>query len=168
VFDANATGARLVFPELPKVDQRGYFYMTQDDDHCSIMITEYDKAVTEEDVARALLETARRYSNPKYGKLETLRIDGRPAWGWLTTQLSEGELSSLEYTAIISYEKEQKTYAVEFYASVFKYMDESYMKRTLESFAVEKESETSYGQIGLIALLVIGVGVGYKRLRPTA
>ena len=36
---------------------------------------------------------------------------------------------------------------------------------TVESFAVKKEKEVSYVQIGLIALLVAGFAIGFQKVR---
>ena len=44
-------------------------------------------------------------------------------------------------------------------------MDASLIKATVESFAVKKEKEVSYAQIGLIALLVAGFAIGIQKVR---
>lgn len=168
MFDANATAARLVFHDRPKVDQRGYFYMTRDDEHCSIMITEYAGSTTYEEAKAALEYHRRKYPYPTYGTLESLRVDGRSAWGWMTEQHHKGELSSITFHAVIPYEEEQKTYTVEFYAGVDKFMDEGLLRDTVTSFTVKKDKEVSYGAIGFLAVVVVGVAVGFRKIRPAA
>lgn len=165
MFDANATGARLVFHEREKVDQRGYFYMTNDDEHCSIMITEF-AGPTSYEVAKSALDFHRTtYPHKKYGALDSMQIDGEDAWGWESFQHNNGETTSLQYHAIVSYPELNTTYTIEFYAGVERFMDADLIKTTVESFTVKKEKEVSYAQIGLIAVLVVGFAVGVQKIR---
>jgi hypothetical protein len=165
MFDANATGARLVFHEREKVDQRGYFYMTHDDEHCSIMISEFSGPTSYEEAKSALDYHRTTYPEKKYGALESMQIDGEDAWGWESFQHHKGETTSLEYHAIVSYPELNTTYTIEFYAGVERFMDAKLIKATVGSFAVKKEKEVSYAQIGLIALLVVGFAVGIQKIR---
>lgn len=165
MFDANAYAARLVFHQRESVDQRGYFYMTHDDDHCSIMLTEFSGPTSYEEAKVALEYHRKTYPGEKYGALESLRIDGQDAWGWESFQQHDGDLTALEYHAIVSYPDLNTTYTIEFYAGVDRFMDSKLIKATVESFAVKKEKEVSYAQIGLIALLVVGFAIGVQKVR---
>lgn len=165
MFDANATGARLVFHEREMVDQRGYFYMTHDDEHCSIMITEFAGPTSYEEAKSALDYHRSTYPHKKYGALESMQIDGEDAWGWESFQHHKGEATALEYHAIVSYPELNTTYTVEFYAGVNRFMDAQLIKATVGSFAVKKDKEVSYAQIGLAALLVVGFAVGFRKIR---
>lgn len=168
MFDANATGARLVFHERPKVDQRGYFYMTRNDEHCSIMITEFAGPTTVEEARAARDHHRRTYGNQEYGAFESFRIDGKEAWGWETRQTYGGELASVAYQAVVSCPERDATYTVEFYAGVDRFMDPDLLRDTARSFRVKEEREVSYGQIGLIAVLGLGLAIGFRRIRPSS
>ncbi len=165
MFDTNAYSARLVFHERERVDQRGYFYMTHDDDHCSIMLTEFSGPTSYEEAKAALEYHRTTYPGEKYGVLESLRIDGQDAWGWESLQHHDGDLTALEYHAIVSYPDLNTTYTVEFHAGVDRFMDSKLIKTTVESFAVKKEKEVSYAQIGLIVVLVVGFAIGFQKIR---
>jgi hypothetical protein len=136
LFDANATAARKVFPGRRVVDQRGYF-TPGEDNACSIMITEYEGPTSYEEVRSAREVAAARYGHSTdYGAVDATVIDERPAWGYLVTQHYRGEISSLTYTAIVSYAKDDRTYTVEFYASDPRYMNEDFLAETVKTFTV--------------------------------
>lgn len=164
LFDLNASAARLVFPERKMLDQRGYGTLGLNDEHCSIMITEYSGATPYETVHTAYEAVKKKYPhNHRYGPLEPLFIDKQPAWGWLETQIYKGEVSSLKYVAVISHEGEGVTFSVEFYAAEKKYMDEGFMKETIQTFTV-KHRGVSYGRIGITVVILASLGVAVKRI----
>lgn len=132
VYDGNAEAARLVLPDREKVRQRGYGTMTEP--HNSIMITEYAGATSDEEILAAREASRKRYSYLKYGEVEELVIDKRPALGWTESQFVGGELASIEYVAVVSYE--EATYSVEFYASQLKYQNKAYQKEIVSTFFV--------------------------------
>jgi hypothetical protein len=165
-FDANAEAARLVFPDRAKLDQRGYFAM-RDDEHCSIMITEYEGTTEHEAVTTARDRAAEKYSYQDCSEVEPLHIDGQPAWGWLVTQRVKGEISSYKYTAVVSYEDDNLTYTVEFYASDPRYRDPEFQKETVQGFEVQKAG-VSYGYVGLAVVLAAGFGAAFRAIRRSA
>jgi len=137
LFDANATAARKIFPDRQVVDQRGYF-TPGEDNACSIMITEYAGPTSYDDVRAAREAAATRYGhNADYGQVDATTIDKRPAWSYVVTQHYRGKVSSLTYTAVVSYAKDDRTYTVEFYASDPRYMDEDFLARTVNAFTVK-------------------------------
>ena len=166
LFDVNASAARLVLPRREMLDQRGYGTLGLDDEHCSIMITEYSGITTYEAALAAYQAVKEKYPhNHRYGPIEPLFIDKQPGWGWLETQIVKGEVSSLEYVAIISHEEEGVTYSVEFYASENRYMDEAFMKETIQTFSV-KHGGVSYGRIGIAVAIFSALGVAVRKIGP--
>jgi hypothetical protein len=126
-----------VFPDRQVLDQRGYF-TAGEENHCSIMITEYAGPTSYEEVQSAREAAAARYgANSEYGPIDATVIDRQPAWSYMVTQSYRGKTASLEYTATVSYEKADRTYTVEFYASDPRYMDEEFMARTVKTFTVK-------------------------------
>ncbi len=137
MLDANASAARKVFPDRQVLDQRGYF-TAGEENHCSIMITEYAGPTSYEEVQSAREAAAARYgANSEYGPIDATVIDKQPAWSYVVTQSYRGKTSSLEYTAVVSYEKTDRTYTVEFYASDPRYMNEEFMAKTVKTFIVK-------------------------------
>ena len=90
--------------------------------------------------SRAQIQAARddqerRYgTNMRYGPLHEIEIDERPAWAWLETQIYRGNVSSLEYKAVVSYDS--VAYAVEFWSDQAQWMDETKLREVVASFAV--------------------------------
>jgi len=165
-FDANATVARLVFPDREKMDQRGYFALGPDDVHSDITITEYAGKTTYEQAAAARSAAASKYGYAEYGPLETLLLDGRTAWGWTVTQRARGEVTGLEVVAVVCYPKAGHTFSVEFYSCDSRYMDAELMKKTLAGFTVKNGKNLSPARIGLAGLLVVAVWIAFVRFRP--
>jgi hypothetical protein len=165
LFDANASAARLVFPEKSMIDQRGYFTL-RDDDHCSIMITEYQGAATCDEATAARDRAAREYGYQDYGPVEELVIDGQPAWGWLITQHGKDSVSSYNYTAVVPYEEEGLTYTVEYYASNPRFRDPEAQKEIVQRFEV-KRAGVSYGYVGLALALTGGFAAALHTIRKS-
>ncbi len=136
VFDANSSAARKVFPDRQVLDQRSYFTVSGEYSN-SIMITEYAGETGYEEVQAAREAAEARYGgNTAYGPIDATVIDKRPAWTYLVTQRYRGDISSLTYTAVVSYGKTGRTYSVEFHASDPRYMDEALLAGVVKSFTV--------------------------------
>ncbi len=162
VMDANSSSARKVFQENGLLDQFGYFTMGEDT-HCSIMVTTYEGVKTYEDALAAREYWAERYPRSVYTEVEALAIDGRTAWGWFHPQGRKGETSSRKFIAVIPYEEDDLTYAVEFYASDPRYMDEQYLVDTVKRFTV-KRTGVSYGAVGFGVLVLGGLAAAFARM----
>lgn len=129
-YDANMTSGRPVLPNRTQVGQSGW--MTFSEQHSSILFTQYQGVADEAEVRAVLDDYARRYTHQKYGAVESITIDKRPAWGWYSEQHLKGRLASLEYTAVIPYD--DVTWAVEFYASDPRHRDPELLKKLVSSF----------------------------------
>jgi hypothetical protein len=132
VYDGNAEAARLVLPDREKVRQRGYGTLTEP--YSSIMITQYTGGTSDDEIMAARDASRERYKYLKYGDIEELIIDERPALGWTETQFVRGELASVEYVAVVSYE--QATYSIAFYAAQPEYRNTAYQKEIVSTFFV--------------------------------
>lgn len=166
LLDINATAARLVFPERKMLDQRGYFAI-RDEDHCSIMITQYQGGTDFERATEARNRAAKKYGYQNYSDVEVLHIDGQPAWGWLVTQYVKGEISSYKYTAVVSYEEDDMTYTVEFYASDPRFRNPELQKEIVQGFEVQKAG-VSFGTVGLALVLAAGLGAAFRAVRKSS
>ncbi len=132
MFDANASSARTVFPEEYIKRQFGWAKPSEEN-YCSIMMTEFSGSVTRTDVQAAKDYLEKRYNVPQeYSALEVVTIDKREAWGWLETQYYKGELTSLEYVAVISYE--DCCYSIGFYAKDPAFRDLEILREIVCSF----------------------------------
>jgi hypothetical protein len=130
-YDANMTSGRPVLPNRTQIGQSGWITPFAEE-HSSIMFTQYSGAADEAEVRAVLDAYARRYTHQKYGAVEAVTIDKRPAWGWYSEQHLKGKLASLEYTAVIPYD--DVTWAVEFYASHPRHRDPELLKKLVTSF----------------------------------
>jgi hypothetical protein len=137
LFDANFSAARKVFTDRPPTDQRGYHTMGEDT-FSSITMTEFPRAATYEDA-----EAAREYDRQKYGQdseygpIEATIVDKHPAWIWTKTNMYQGQVSSLEYIAVVSYEEHDATWTVEYSCRIPKLMDLDGMEETVKTFTVK-------------------------------
>lgn len=154
VFDANASQGRNVYPDRRQRAQVAWWHSMGERDHSSVFITTYDGPSTQADVAAARNRQAEQYGHYiRYGDLETLWIDDHGAWGWLETQIVEGDTASLEYKAVVTYDS--VSYAVEFFSSEPEWMDPTRLREVVSSFAVGIKG----GKVGLkvLALVVLAV-----------
>jgi hypothetical protein len=153
-FDANATKARNVFPGREQLDQRAW--ATFGEDHNSIFVTHYAGPATREQVQAARDDQEARYGRKdlRFGNLEEMIIDGRPAWGWLETQTYKGELSSLQYKAVVSYET--ACYTVEFFAGREDWQDEYALRAFVNTFEVGRTKPNVHAIVAGAVLLVGG------------
>jgi len=134
-FDANATQARNVYPGGNQLSQRAWG--TFGEQHDSIYITEYEGSSTRTDAQGARDAQEARYGGyMQYGPLEDLTIDGRPAWGWLETQMYKGRLASLEYKAVVSCD--DRSFAVEFYGSTDEWRDADKLRAVVSTFEIAR------------------------------
>jgi len=154
-FDANSTQARNVFPDRDLVRQGAWWSnISDDDENSTIFITTYRGDATADDVVAARKAQADRYSSYlRYGEVEFLRIDGRNAWGWLETQGREGNVSSLEFKAVIPYDT--ITYVVEFHSSEPRFMEPDTLRAVVGTFAIGRRE----WNLPLILLIVVVGGV---------
>ncbi len=161
-FDANAYQARNVFPEREQLGQVAWFTTRGDDEHSSIFITTYAGPSDRAQVQGARDAQEQRYGgNMRYGVLEPIEIDERPAWGWLETQYYRGELASLEYKAVLSYDT--VTYAIEFFSNQSEWMDGNRLREVVATFAVGTTKVNYLAIVVGAVIAVIGVWV-YRRL----
>lgn len=130
-YDANMTSGRPVLPNRTQIGQSGWITPFAEQ-HSSIMFSEYTGAADEAEVRAMLDDYARRYRHAKYGAVEAVTIDERPAWGWYVEQHLQGKLASLEYQAVIPYG--DVTWSVEFYASDPRHRDPALLKKLVTSF----------------------------------
>jgi hypothetical protein len=156
IFDLNATQGRNVFKNGDIIYQRAYSNLSEDN-HCSIYITKYDGTVTMYEIQDARDYLAKRYDYLDYSPLEELAIGGRPAWGWLETQYYEGELSSLEYKAVVPYD--DATYGIEFFAADPKYRDKGTLREMVSTFRIGEDKVDP-----IRSTLAVLVGFGFAAL----
>ena len=154
-FDANSTQARNVFPGRDEISQGAWWSnISDDDENSTIFITAYRGDATADDVVAARKAQADLYSSYlAYGDVEFLRIDGRNAWGWLETQGRDGNVSSLEFKAVIPYDT--ITYVVEFHSSEPRFMDADTLRAVVGAFAIGRR----VWNVPLILLIVVVGGV---------
>lgn len=156
IFDANASMGRNVFPDRQILHQVAWTNLAEEK-HASLFMTEYHGPST-----RAEIEAAREFQESRYssyldyGPLEEITIDGRTAYGWLETQYFEGQLSSREYKAVVSYD--DVTYAIEFFARDPIYREAATLEEWVTTFHGPKEAGTSWAKV-LITVVLIGTPV---------
>lgn len=131
VYDANGSQSRNIFANEDIIRQSSWT-RPNEDNYCSITMTEYRGPATRQDTQEALDYFIKRYGYQEYGPLENLTIDGRPAWGWTETQFHKGEQASLAYKAVVSYEG--NCWAVEFFARDPAWQNKERLKATISSF----------------------------------
>ena len=139
----------------------GQFTLTEP--HNSIMITEYRGSTSGAQAEAARSTAAEKWSYQEYGPAEELEIDGRDSWGWLITQRSKGEVTSLEYVAVVPYA--DRTYSVEFYASDDKLYDKYFLKKTVSSFEVSGAGPLQASHLFILAGLTVAAFIVARRLR---
>lgn len=151
MFDANISSARVVFPSREMGRQLGY--MTMKEDHSSVVITPFHGTSDRDDAAGARRTLKNRYSYPEYSELESLTIDEQPAWGWTETQYDrDGEVTAIQYKAVVSYEELDMTYAIEAYSSEERYMDVATLRDMASRFEYGKTEVSDAGvMMGLAA-----------------
>ena len=137
LFDANFSSARKVFTDREPTDQRGYHTMGEDT-FSSITMTEFPRAATYEDAQAARDYDRQKYGqDSEYGPIKATIVDKQPAWGWTKTNMHKGKVSSLEYIAVVSYEKHDATWTVEFSCRLPEYMAFEFMEETVKTFTVK-------------------------------
>jgi len=151
-YEPNAYAARKVLADRESSRQNGYF--TLGEPASSIIITEYSGSTTRAQAEVSRAAAAAKWTYQDYGLIEDLTIDGRPAWGWLVVQRSQGKESSLEYVAVVSYD--QRTYTIEFHATAAALRKASLLRRTVKSFQVVEGR--SFNPLAALALLAFGSG----------
>jgi hypothetical protein len=164
MYDANATQARNVFPDREIARQHAWGTMSERT-NSSIYMTEHAGPSTRDAVqaARDALEVRYPY-NTTYGPLQDLTIDGQPAWGWLETQYYKGEISSMEYKAVVTLEG--TTHVIEFFSKNPKYMSEAALRELVCSFEIGRR-KVSWPLVGVGVVLVALVIFGIRRVtRP--
>lgn len=136
IYDPNLTAARNLFPERPKVLERGYTTAAiADEDQSLIQITEWGGPTTREETEQAVRTEFERYPHFDPGPVEALTIDGREAWGWIQTQpRGAPQATAMEYRAVVSYD--QATYLVEFFTTHQRFLDPQRLKDVVASFVV--------------------------------
>ena len=75
-----------------------------------------------------------KYDRLRYGDMEELYIDQRPALAWTETQFFEGEVWSLEYCAVVPYD--DATYTVEFFATDPEMRNREFLREVVSTFLV--------------------------------
>lgn len=157
----DAESAANMFPDREVLAQRGYF--TKGRRASSIMITEYEGAAERSEAQAARDRREKSWSHAEVGSVESLKIDGRSAWGWTIDQKLDGELKSKAFVAVVPYG--ESTYAIEFYASNPQLWKGDLLRDTVRSFAVVHKG--SVGPFQILALVGLGVGVVFfvKRMR---
>jgi hypothetical protein len=156
-FDPNSSQARNVFPERSHLRQVAWWRLGSNDTNSSIFITSYDGASTRNEVQAALDAAAARWGrvNHRYGGLERLRIDGRPAWGWLeTSTLSNGNPGSIDFTAVIPYDT--ITFVVEISTDESEFLLPDSLRAIVGSFAIGRTEVDPAGiALGVASALVV-------------
>jgi hypothetical protein len=159
-LDPNCSSARLVFRGAEAVRQRCYF--TRGEPHNSIVITEFKGTTSESAVGAAKDDLASRYKE-SLGPIESLRIDGRPAWGWLETQMSGGKLYSLKYQAVVAYPASH--YSVEFFATDPRFRSEEFLRRTVTTFAVLHGGQIEWKGALVVLIAAAGLVLAYRKIK---
>ena len=153
LFDANADKGRNVYPEREELRQVAWMRGFGDGGHSSLFITTYAGRSTEADVQAARDAQEERYGRSiRYSGLESLEIDGRPAWGWLEKQVARGDTVSVEYKAVVSYDS--VSHAIEFFSSEPEWMDGWKQRQVIVTFAIGK-TRPNYVLIVLLTAFVI-------------
>ncbi len=157
LYDANAYQGRNVFPEREQLRQSAWARGFGDDTpHSSIYMTAYSGSSSRAEVQAARDAQEARYGRSiRYGALEDIVIDDRPAWGWLETQIYQERVASLEYKAVVSYDT--VSYAVEFWSNDPELMDPATLRETVQTFAIGKTRVSVPGVLVAVLLLVAGI-----------
>ena len=163
LLDANASAARLVFPDREKLDQSGYMTMSEEN-HCSVMITTYRGATSYEQATAARDAAQAAYPRETRSAVQATSIDGQSAWGWFEEQVYQGTMCSRSYTAVVSYDEDDLTHTVEFFARDPRYRDEEFLRTAVKKFRVVEKGRLNPAGVGTAALLGIGLVVGFTKL----
>ena len=137
IHDPGMSGGRNLFPDRRQVLQRGYTTAAiMDDDHSTIMITEYDGPTTAAQLADAIRAEQERYQYADYSAIEKLVIDRQEAWGWMQTQpKAPAPVRTMNYRVVVSYP--EASYVVEFFTTHARFLDHpERLKDAVTSFRV--------------------------------
>jgi len=146
--------AGLALPARDKVRQVAYIPLGEQRWPLSVIIAEYRGTTSSSEVEAARLEVARHSgSTAEVGELETLRIDGHAAWGWLQTHRRSGDVTGLTFTAIVAYPAANYTIVVSSLSPKLK--PPEYLRDVARTFAVRHE-----GDADAWALIVAGALLG--------
>jgi len=136
IYEGHVESGRNLFPDRPKVLERGYTTAVYlDQDHSNITITQYNGPTTREQVEAALGLEQQHYGESRVSALENVTIDRKEAWAWTITQPGDRwSNGSLTYRAMVSYP--DASYLVEFYTSHKQFMDANRLRAVVASFEV--------------------------------
>ena len=160
-YDPNCSAAGLVYGHDELVGQRCWF--TRQEPHCAITVSEFKGGCNGADVQAAREAYVAKNKYLEFGPLETLHIDGQPAWGWLETQKSNGAVYSLKYSAVVCYRASR--YLVDYFAADPKFRDEAGQRKMVASFRVIKSGDVDPAKVVVGALLAVAVYFVYRRFR---
>ena len=136
IYEGHLESGRNLFPDRPKVLERGYTTAAfLDNERSNITITQYNGPTTREQAEAALGLEQKHYGEQWISALETLKIDRQEAWAWTVKQPGDRwSNGSLTYRAVVSYP--DASYLVEFYTSHKQFMDANRMRAVVASFEV--------------------------------
>jgi len=152
-FDANASGGRNAFPDRDRLYQRSWGRITLDDTYSMITVKAFAGPLTAAEAEHARGWQAEKYGYATYGPLESLTIDGRPAWGWLETQGRPGEpVLALTYRAVVGYD--DRTFSIDYHSNQHEYMQEAHLRDVVTSFEIAR-AKPMWGLILVVGAVVL-------------
>jgi hypothetical protein len=124
----------------------------------TIDVTRYAGAVSIEESRAVRDAQASKYGRPAsidYGEVETVTIDGRPAFAWMETRYDEhGAVRSMEYQAVIP--TDTVSYLVAFSTSAAPRLHPDSLTRVVQSWGPGR-TEVLWGPITVAVALLIGL-----------
>lgn len=159
LFTANANTGANPLPDREMLSHGVWFGDIESfEPRSSIYITRYAGAVSIEE-ARAVRDVqAGKYGNPAsidYGQVETVTIDGRPAFTWMETRYDEHDaVRSREYQAVIP--TDTVSYLVAFSTRAAPRLHPDSLTRVVHSWGPGK-TEVLWGPIKIAVALLLGL-----------
>jgi hypothetical protein len=143
--------ARRPLPRRTHLRQLGY--LSGPDWRSSVVITVYSGAAAATEVFEARDEYAKRYTSTTYSEVESLAIEGRPAWGWQETQTVSGRVFSVGFTAVVAYK--DVSYSIEYTSRDPRNQGDRHLREVVMSFHVVRRARQE-GFVLIIAGLLLG------------
>jgi hypothetical protein len=131
--------SRVPLPGRQLVAQYGYAAPGGTDWRTSVTISEFAGLATRGEVEAARQDDLARYGgrSSRYGAVEEMRVDGRPAWAYTVDALSGGEVTRHGLTAVVPWD--DRTFGIEVSSEEEKWMDRAVQKRLAASFHVARK-----------------------------
>ena len=152
-----------------RILERDAYVVTAATDFSGIYIRKLRGGTTRADVVaeQAEARTTRADPDVSYGPIEDLRIDDRPAWGWMEETRDAGGLQFMDYRAVVDYDS--VSYAIEFITGDpwWKIRPDS-MRAVTQSFAIGRVKWNvgllaGGAVVGIILLRLVWGRIGAKK-----